>query len=111
MAILYYPHNDCDLVLTDLYADIQLLMVGDTDAEKPTSGLRVGWRYFAKDNGKFYKATGVATWVELAAGGGGAAWGAITGLIADQTDLVAALAAKEPDAAREALKGESDAND
>ena len=70
MAILYYPLREVEgCVPANLYADTQLFMVGDTDAEKPTSGLKLGWRYFAKDNGKIYKATSTTAWAEI---GGGA---------------------------------------
>jgi hypothetical protein len=70
--------------------------VGDTDAEKPTTGLIVGSLYFAVDNGKLYKATSATNWTEIGAAGGGASWGAISGTLADQTDLNTALAAKVP---------------
>ena len=65
----------------------------DTYAERPTSGLLPGSRLFALDNGKVYRATNATTWAELG-GGGGTAWGEITGTLSGQTDLQAALDAK-----------------
>ncbi len=48
------------------------------------------------DTLKFKFGNDVDAWDDLDyAGGGAAAWGGITGLLADQTDLVAALAAKQ----------------
>ena len=66
--------------------------VCDTWAERPTSALIVGSRCFVVEDGKVYRATNATTWEEM--GGGSAAWGAVTGTLADQTDLQAALDAK-----------------
>lgn len=45
---------------------------------------------------KFIKVNAGGTDVEYAAGSGGAAWGSITGTLAEQTDLQGALDGKEP---------------
>lgn len=69
MTLRYYPMAALSsLVFTDLHADTQLLIVGDTDSEKPTTNLKIGWHYFAKDTGKTYKAVSSTSWAD----GGGA---------------------------------------
>lgn len=68
----------------------------DTWAERPTSGLVIGSRCFAKDSSNWYIATGAATWTQVNGGGAGgaSAWGDITGTLSNQTDLQTALNAK-----------------
>jgi hypothetical protein len=66
----------------------------DTYAERPTSGLIVGSRCFAKDNGNWYVATSATAWAQIGGGSGAASWGGITGTLSAQTDLQAALDAK-----------------
>jgi hypothetical protein len=66
----------------------------DTYAERPVSGLIVGSRCFAKDNGNWYVATSATAWAQIGGGAGGAAWGGITGTLSNQTDLQNALNAK-----------------
>lgn len=46
--------------------------------------------YYAADTGQLFFWTG-SVWVEFEGGGGGAVWGAITGNLVDQTDLVSVL--------------------
>lgn len=46
----------------------------DTWAERPTSGLVVGSRCFAKDTGNWYIATGATTWTQIGGGGGADPW-------------------------------------
>lgn len=68
MAIRYFPQNTRSLTVSTLPSTADLFMIGDTDAEKPVTGLQAGWRYFALDNDKLYKATDATTWEEIGAG-------------------------------------------
>jgi hypothetical protein len=56
---------------------------------------REGWRMWVADENAFLIFDG-ATWLASGGGGGGASWGSITGTLAAQSDLQAALNAKAP---------------
>lgn len=72
------------------------------DAEKPNewgTSAPIAF-YWATDTSTLYCATrpssGAPSWVNTASGAAPSAWGTITGTLASQTDLAAALAAKVP---------------
>lgn len=71
MAIQYYAMSELSgLTTSNLAGGVQLFMVGPA-AEKPSSGLRIGWRYMESDGQfKLYKATDATTWAEIGGGGG-----------------------------------------
>lgn len=62
-------------------------------------GYAIGDLWIDETNDKVYQAlnvtVGAAVWVEITGGGGGGAWGSITGTLSDQTDLQNALDDKE----------------
>ena len=63
------------------------------DAARPAAG-QAGRLYFSSDVAAAYRDNGT-TWDTLSFGGGGGVWGAITGTLSAQSDLTAALAAKQ----------------
>src|SRR5258706_1948757 len=59
-----------DIVHVEVLSDgSRIFWYAGPDADKPSSGLKVGSIYSATDNGKVYKATSSTTWVELGSGG------------------------------------------
>jgi hypothetical protein len=70
------------------------LIVCDTTAELPNSGLVLGSVVFDKQTGKMHRATSATVIAELGGSSGSTTWGGITGTLADQSDLNTALSGK-----------------
>lgn len=97
MAIKFYglQPQDCTALSTVASGSAFVYVVVDTEAEIPSYGtLNVGNLCFAKDTEKLYRRCNDA-WEEIGSGvEGGAAWGSVTGTLANQTDLQTALDGK-----------------